>query len=110
MLQEIEKMKCRDFVQQLLGGTVLNEKHRKIVAQVTSEMEQKNSHRRKFSGGCLTLILKCPKAIFSRNFYTIINVLVHRTRLKTNCFVPKNILCRSYLHQHWCAKELLRVQ
>ncbi|RGC51688.1 hypothetical protein DXA92_16790 [Agathobaculum butyriciproducens] len=37
MLQEIEKRKGRDFVQQLLGGTVLNEKHRKIVAQVTSE-------------------------------------------------------------------------
>ena len=33
MLQEIEKMKGRDFVQQLLGGTVLNEKHRKIVEQ-----------------------------------------------------------------------------
>ena len=45
-------MKCRDFVQQLLDGTVLNEKHRKIIAQVTSEMEQKSSHRRKFSGGC----------------------------------------------------------
>lgn len=39
MLQEIEKMKGRDFVQQLLAGTVLNEKHRKIVAQVTSELE-----------------------------------------------------------------------
>ena len=39
MLQEIEKMKGRDFVQQLLDGTVLNEKHRKIVAQVTSELE-----------------------------------------------------------------------
>ena len=39
MLQEIEKMKDRDFVQQLLAGTVLNEKHRKIVAQVTSELE-----------------------------------------------------------------------
>lgn len=39
MLQEIEKIKGRDFVQQLLDGTVLNEKHRKIVAQVTSEME-----------------------------------------------------------------------
>jgi len=39
MLQEIEKMKGRDFVQHLLDGTVLNEKHRKIVAQVTSEME-----------------------------------------------------------------------
>ncbi len=31
-------MKGRDFVQQLLDGTVLNEKHRKIVAQVTSEL------------------------------------------------------------------------
>ena len=39
MLQEIEKMKGQDFVQQLLDGTVLNEKHRKIVAQVTSELE-----------------------------------------------------------------------
>jgi len=39
MLQEIEKMNGRDFVQQLLDGTVLNEKHRKIVAQVTSELE-----------------------------------------------------------------------
>ncbi|RGC51900.1 hypothetical protein DXA92_16760 [Agathobaculum butyriciproducens] len=39
MLQEIEKMKGRDFVQRLLDGTVLNEKHRKIVAQVTSELE-----------------------------------------------------------------------
>ena len=39
MLQEIEKMKGRDFVQQLLAGTVLNEKHRKIVAQVTRELE-----------------------------------------------------------------------
>ncbi len=38
-LQEIEKMKGRDFVQQLLDGTVLNEKHRKIVAQVTSGLE-----------------------------------------------------------------------
>ena len=46
-------MKGRDFVQQLLDGTVLNEKHRKIVAQVTSGLEYKNSHRRKFSGGCL---------------------------------------------------------
>ena len=41
-------MKGRDFVQQLLDGTVLNEKHRKIVAQVTSGLD-----RRKFSGGCL---------------------------------------------------------
>ena len=32
-------MKGRDFVQQLLDGTVLNEKHRKIVAQVTNEWE-----------------------------------------------------------------------
>ena len=32
-------MKGRDFVQQLLDGTVLNKKHRKIVAQVTSELE-----------------------------------------------------------------------
>ena len=39
MLQEIEKMKGQDFVQQLLDGTVLNEKHRKIVEQVTSELE-----------------------------------------------------------------------
>ena len=39
MLQEIEKMKGRNFVQQLLDGTVLSEKHRKIVAQVTSELE-----------------------------------------------------------------------
>ena len=39
MLQEIEKMKGRDFVQQLLDGKVLNEKHRKIVAQVTSGLE-----------------------------------------------------------------------
>ena len=31
-------MKGRDFVQQLLDGTVLNEKHRKIVAQ-TSGLE-----------------------------------------------------------------------
>ena len=39
MLQEIEKMKGRNFVQQLLDGKVLNEKHRKIVAQVTNEWE-----------------------------------------------------------------------
>lgn len=32
-------MKGRDFVQQLLDGTVLNEKHRKIVAQVINEWE-----------------------------------------------------------------------
>ena len=32
-------MKGLDFVQQLLDGTVLNEKHRKIVAQVTSGLE-----------------------------------------------------------------------
>ena len=32
-------MKGQDFVQQLLDGTVLNEKHRKIVAQVTSELK-----------------------------------------------------------------------
>ena len=44
-------MKGRDFVQQLLTAPVLNEKHRKIVAQVTSELSN-NSHRRKFSGGC----------------------------------------------------------
>ena len=44
MLQEIEKMKGRDFVQQLLDGTVLNEKHRKIVAQVTSENSTDAEH------------------------------------------------------------------
>ena len=42
MLQEIEKMKGRDFVQQLLDGTVLNEKG-KIVAQVTSELEKQTA-------------------------------------------------------------------
>lgn len=38
MHRRLRKMKGRDFVQQLLDGTVLNEKHRKIVAQVTSEL------------------------------------------------------------------------
>ena len=47
-------MKGRDFVQQLLDGTVLNEKHRKSVAQVTSELEYMNSHRRILSGGYLS--------------------------------------------------------
>ena len=36
-------MKGRDFVQQLLDGTVLNEKHRKIVAQVTSELSKQTA-------------------------------------------------------------------